>query len=129
MKEAELGYVFSKCALEGDDTEKLDKRLGDLAVDIDENYKRLLLDETKLRAGMRATKLEEKKEVAGKKKKHQKKKLPKNADPTNPPDAERWLPKWKRTKYRKQFRKYGKSRETQGEATAGTQIGACMIRV
>ena len=110
--------------MEGDESGKLDKQLGDLTMDFDEDYKRSLLDETKLKIGSKKG-AEEKKQTAGKKRKHKKKKLPKNADPTNPPDPERWLPKWKRSKYRKQFKRYGKSRETQGEATATTQIGAC----
>ncbi len=126
-----MGYVFTKCAIEGDDTGKLDKKLGDIPIELDESYKRLLLDETKLRVTTKkAAKPEEKKEgvaptavaAAGKKKKH-KKKLPKNADPNNPPDPERWLPKWKRSKYRKKFGR--KLRETQGEVTGSTQVGIC----
>jgi hypothetical protein len=89
-----------------------------------DEFKRSLLDETKLRATTK--KLEEKKQEDQKKKKHKKKKLPKNVDTSKPADPERWLPKWKRAKYRKLFKKYGKSRETQGEASASGQIGACI---
>jgi signal recognition particle subunit SRP72 len=127
VKEAELGYIFTKCALEGDESGKLEKKLGDMTMDFDDEYKRLLLDETKLKIGSKKAGEEKKETASAKKKKHKKGKLPKNADPTNPPDPERWLPKWKRSKYRKQFKRYGKSRETQGEATATAPIGACKI--
>ncbi len=98
-----------------------------MALDLDDGYRRLLLDETKLRAGKtKKEKTEEKKE--GKKRKHKKKHMPKHADTASPPDPERWLPKWKRSKYRKQFKRYGKFRETQGEATTTVPIGGCKIR-
>ena len=128
MKEAELGYLFTKCAIEGDDAGNIDKKLGELTVELDDNSRRVLLDETKLRMGTKKGKTEEKKE-AGRKKKHKKKKAPKKVDgaPTLPPDPERWLPKWKRSKYRKQFRHYGKLRETQGDASTTTQVGACTL--
>lgn len=90
-----------------------------------EEYKKSLLDETRLRPISKSEKPEEKKKGEVKKKKHKKKKMPKNVDTSQPADPERWLPKWKRAKYRKLFKRYGKFRETQGEATATTQIGAC----
>lgn len=92
------------------------KKLGDMPVELDDEYKRLLLDETKLGVSTKKGKPEEKKIL---KKKH-KKKLPKSAESGIPPDPERWLPKWKRTKYRKKFGR--KLRETQGEVATG---GAC----
>lgn len=86
------------------------------------------MDETKLRVTKKKAKIEDKKDtktgaVQGipKKKKHGKKKMPKNADPNLPVDPERWLPKWKRSKYRKRFGR--KLRETQGEAAGSTQVG------
>ena len=120
--------MFTKCAIDGDEDGKLDKKLGEMKIDLDENYKKMLLDETRLRAASKkAAKPEEKKEGAGKKKKHKKKKLPKNADKNIPVDPERWMPKWKRAKYRKRFGR--KQRETQGEATGTTQVGACIINI
>ena len=140
--------MFTKCALEGDDTGRLDKSLGDFTLPFDEEYKQLLLDDTKLKAGRRKSKPgqqtasgtapgtasgaapvpEAKAGIVGKerKKKHKKKPMPKNVDTTQPPDPERWLPKWKRAKYRKQFKRYGKFRETQGDVVTTTALGACI---
>lgn len=111
--------MFTKYVIEGDDSGKLEQKLGDLPMEMDDEYKRILLDETKLGATAKKAKPDEKKPL---KKKH-KKKLPKSAETGVPPDPERWLPKWKRSKYRKKFGR--KLRETQGEATASSQVGVC----
>ena len=89
-----------------------------MSSEMSEEYKRVLLDETKLGANVKA-KTDDKKVS---KKKH-KKKLPKSAEAGVPLDPERWLPKWKRAKYRKRFGR--KFRETQGDSAASTQVGAC----
>lgn len=86
-------------------------------MDMDDEYKLLLLDDTRLGASTKKAKPEEKKTT----KKKRKVKLPKSAENGLPPDPERWLPKWKRAKYRKKFGK--KLRETQGEVTGGAQVG------
>jgi len=59
-----------------------------------------------------------------KKKKKKKTKLPKNYDPTSPPDPERWLPRKERSTYkrRKDKRSAGIGKGTQG-AVAGGDIG------
>ena len=49
-----------------------------------------------------------------KKKKNRKKILPKNYDPNEQPDPERWLPKYERSNYRKKKDKKGVGKGTQG---------------
>ena len=52
----------------------------------------------------------------GKKKRKRKVKLPKNYNPNVKPDAERWLPRWQRSNYKKKKndRKFNVGKGTQG---------------
>ena len=62
-----------------------------------------------------------------KKKKKRKPKLPKNYDPTKPPDSERWLPLRERSYYRKSKKKgqqTGIGRGTQGLTAASASLAA-----
>lgn len=93
------------------------KKLSKIPTDMTEEYKALLLDDTKLGATTKKAATDQKKPA---KKKH-KRKLPKSAESGVPLDPERWLPKWKRAKYRKKFGR--KLRETQGEVAGGAQVG------
>jgi hypothetical protein len=138
--------VFAKCALEGDDSGKLDKALGEFALPFDEEYKQQLLDETKLKVRRHKSKPQDSHvsvpplvpgaptqpgpsvQTKEKKKKHKKKPMAKNVDKSTPADPERWLAKWKRAKYRKQFKRLGKFRETQGDVVAAPVLGACMSK-
>lgn len=61
--------------------------------------------------------------VVEKKKKHKKRKtkLPKNCDPSIPPDPERWLPKYERTGYRKKRDRRAKEVIKGSQGTASGQ--------
>lgn len=60
------------------------------------------------------------------KKRNKKVKYPKGLDPKNPgpePDAERWLPKWQRSKYKKIAKRLGKYiKGAQGDAQVDTDV-------
>jgi len=60
------------------------------------------------------------------KKRNRKIKYPKGFDPKNPgqePDAERWLPKWQRSKYKKIAKKLGKYlKGAQGDSQIETDV-------
>lgn len=63
--------------------------------------------------------------VKTKKKKKRKPRLPKNYDPSVPPDPERWLPLRERSYYRKSRRKGGvatTARGTQGSSAASANL-------
>jgi len=100
-----------------DSSGKLMKKLTAIPTEMTEEYKGLLLDDTRLGVATKKSKPEEKKPA----KKKRKRKLPKNAESGITPDPERWVPKWKRAKYRKKFGR--KLRETQGEVAGGVQLG------
>ncbi|KAI2801867.1 Signal recognition particle core component [Blomia tropicalis] len=57
-----------------------------------------------------------------KKKKNRKKILPKNYNPNEQPDPERWLPKYERSNYRKKKDKKGVGKGTQGAMGEGVEI-------
>jgi signal recognition particle subunit SRP72 len=65
-------------------------------------------------------------EIHKKKKKKRKGKLPKNYDPKNEPDPERWLPRWERSYYRgrRKDKKKDIGKGTQGAAATSSDLDA-----